>query len=210
MTPDKIFELIWSGDYTTTGDDVDWKIYADEYEKIIHLVYKYSDSKTDWKNNFIFRFNYYLRDNVKMLVASGWAEAYHSARGVILDALFEEFEKYDEKYKVEIDGHSYGGAVALICAEDINFTYGIKPDVVTFGAPKPFFGRKTVKYVKSCCGTIRQYIHVNDCVPLMPPFFGYHHCNKVRLGKICNPICLFNPKKWHLIYDKPELYGIRI
>lgn len=75
-----------------------------------------------------------------MWVAKGWADAYKSANDLIMEKLISVLKP---DYNVEICGWSYGGAVALLAAEDFYFRTKIKPDVITFGAPKPLFGNKT-------------------------------------------------------------------
>lgn len=103
-------------------------------------------------------------------------------------------------------GWSYGGAVALLAAEDFHYRTGKKASVYTFGAPKPLWGKKTREYVRSCVNEVKQYSHVNDCVPLMPPFPGYTRLSTDHIGGKRNFFKLFNPWKYHCIYGEESLY----
>lgn len=51
-----------------------------------------------------------------------------------------------------------------------------------------------------------QYSHVNDCVPLMPPFPVYTRLSTDHIGGKRNFFKLFNPWKYHCIYGEESLY----
>lgn len=66
----------------------------------------------------------------------------------LIETYTDELKK--DGFTVEVCGWSYGGAMAVLAAEDFNFRTGNNAGVVTFGAPKPLWGRKTWQYIKSC------------------------------------------------------------
>lgn len=109
-------------------------------------------------------------------------------------------------YKVEILGWSYGGAMAQLAAEDLHYRELIKPDLITFGSPKPLVGKKTQKYFRSCCNEVHQYSNINDCVCYLPPFIGYKRISTDKIGSNFCIIKLFKPSKYHYSYGDKNLY----
>lgn len=192
-------------EFITSGDDVQWIIKVDDREQKVRLIFEESNDKRDWQNNFDFPARVYKKQTSCLRVARGWGNAYKSCNDIIMRTLIQTSKLYND-YKVEICGWSYGGAMSLLAAEDFHFRTGIKPDVVTFGAPKPLFGKKCKEYVLSCVGTVKQYAYVNDCVPLMPPFPFYDRVDTTYIGGKCSFLKLFKPNVYHLIYGEKELY----
>lgn len=205
MTPERIYNMICVSNYRTSGEDVQWTIANDPSERVIHLIFQQSASKIDWKVNLDFPVRPYKQQKNTLFLHRGWADAWKSCNDEVMNALIATVNFYKD-YTVEIDGWSYGGAMSVIAAEDLHFRTGIKPDIVTFGAPNPLFGLKTFLYVKSCCGTVHQYAHVNDVVPLMPPVIGYCQVKKTKVGKGFSLIKLFKPQIYHCIYGESSLY----
>lgn len=209
MKPCELFSLIKNTkheDYNETGDHVNWLIKIDNDEHVIRLLFEESDGKRDWLNNLKFPVRPYKKQESVLWVAKGWGNAYKSCNNEIQNALISTLNEY-KNYGVEIVGWSYGGAMALLAAEDFYFRTKLKPNVYTFGAPKPLFGKKSKEYVKSCCNEIKQYVNVNDCIIVMPPFPGYKHLNKVKVGKRkFNLIEWFKPTIYHTIYDDESIY----
>lgn len=206
MKPSELFEKIKNTVYTKTGYDVDWSIEVDEQEKTIYLLFAKSNSIHDWINNLSFPVKVYKRQKSKLRCAMGWRSAWKSCNDVVMDMLIEKYhsDRYTG-YKVVVCGWSYGGAISLLAAEDFAYRTGYKTNVITFGAPKPFFGRKSIKYLKRVLGDVKEYCHKNDIVTYLPPFFGYKHVKKNKLGKF-NFFGLFNPRKWHCIYGEEKWY----
>lgn len=200
-----LYDYILGNEYIKSGDDVDWNISIFESEKKIRLIFAPSNSKRDWINNFTFPIKIYKKQENKFYVASGWGNAWKSCNDEIMSTLEKAVFTHID-YSVEIDGYSYGGAMALLAAEDFNYRMKFKADVITFGAPKPLFGKKTQKYFESCCNSVKQFAHVNDCVTLCPPLIGYTRIRTDKLGDNFCLIELFHPDKWHQIYGKKELY----
>ena len=209
MKPAQLFSLIKNTkheEYNESGDSVNWLIKIDHDEKVIRLMFEESNGKRDWLNNLNFPVKPYKKQENVLWVARGWRKAYKSCNDKIQQALIATISDY-KNYGVEIIGWSYGGAMAILAAEDFHFRTKLKPTLYTFGAPKPIFGKKSKQYVESCCGEIKQYANVNDCVVIMPPFPGYKHINKIKVGnRKFNLIEWFKPKIYHPIYDDESIY----
>lgn len=140
------------------------------------------------------------------MVTRRWGQAYKSCNDEIMEALIKIVKKTD--YQVLISGWSYGGAMSLIAAEDFYFRTKIKPSVVTFGAPKPLWGRKTKNYCLSCVRGVWQYAHINDIIPYFPPSLsGYKHLLKNKIGKNFLILKLFKPQIFHCLYSNKNFYG---
>ena len=208
MKPHELFNLIRSihhDEYTTSGDDVQWTIRIDDAEKVVRLIFEESAGNRDWVNNLNFPVKIYKKQESCLMVARGWGDAYKSCNDEIMEAFYKACVAHSD-YKVHICGWSYGGAMSLLAAEDFCYRTGIKPCVYTFGAPKPLFGKKTERYVRSCIDDIKQYAHVNDCVPLMPPLIGYTRVATDYVGGKRKLFELFKPDIYHCIYGEESLY----
>jgi hypothetical protein len=204
MRPEELFNLIKKTKFEKVGDDVDFAVLAFPEEKTVRLIFEESASNRDWQNNFNFPIKPYKNQQNTLWFARGWARAYKSANDLIMEKLIEA-QTNNPDYKVEICGWSYGGAISLLAAEDFYFRTKTKADVITFGAPKPLFGRKTKNYVLSCCENVQQFAHRCDVVTLCVPFPGYKMLNKIKVGK-WNLFNFFKPNIYHCCYGDKDLY----
>ncbi len=120
--------------------------------------------------------------NSKIKVHAGFIKCYKSVRLQILRYLSEHKTSIDRIY---ITGHSLGGALALLCAIDIQYNYSSIPlTVYTSGAPA--VGNKAFarSYNKRVPDTTRTCIR-RDIVPKLPPrwlglksYGGYKHVKR--------------------------------
>ena len=188
--------------FKKVGLDVDYAIVRYDDEKIIRLFFQGSRSKTDWLINFNFPVKAYKKQKNKLKYHSGWIKAYKSANDTIMSELIKESDIY-QGYSIEIIGHSLGGALAVYAAEDFNFRTGKKPMLITFGAPKAVFGKKTKQRLIDSCSEIHQYVHKNDIVPKIPPF--YKHLATTECGKF-SLIKLTKFVWYHTHYDDTSYY----
>lgn len=192
-------------EFITSGDNVQWIVKTDCVEKVIRLVFEESHDDDDWRNNLDFPVILYKNQESCLRVARGWGNAYKSCNDIVMESLIAVTALHPE-FDVHICGWSYGGAISVLAAEDYYYRTGRKASVFTYGAPKPLWGKKSQKYVRSCIHVIKQWEHVNDCVSLMPPLPGYKRVTTDKVGKGFCIIKLFQPNKYHTIYGDPTLY----
>lgn len=197
-----IYNQILNVKYEKVGKDVDVFVDLDPVDYTLKVYFLGSNSKVDWKTNFNFPCKVYKRQKSCLKAHRGFVKAFKSTNDIIIEKMLklaEEFSIPLEELVVTFIGHSFGGAMAVLAAEDFYFRTNKKPNVITFGAPKILGNKKSVEYIKSCCDEIFQFAHWNDIVTHVPPFF--YHVKKHRLGKF-NFINLFKPQIYHLIYGK--------
>lgn len=196
-----MYKELMSLKYEKAGNDVDYKIVLKKDKEELDVFFLGSNSKADWKNNFNFPVKVYKKQESCILAHRGFVKAFKSAN----DEIFDKIEEMLLKSKVDISktkvcfiGHSFGGAMAVLSAEDFWFRFRVKPNVYTYGSPRVLFGNKSKNYVRSCINEIVQFSHRNDIVTYVPPM--YKHVEEMKIGKFYLK-GLFNPQKYHLIYD---------
>lgn len=126
---------------------------------------------------------------------------------LVRDEIRALLDEHPESY-IEVFGWSLGSGIAQLAAEDIHFKFGVKPYLYTYGSVKPFFGKKTLNYVRNCCENVYNFYDHCDIVGYMVPLFGWGAINhyKVKLEKHFCITKLFKPLIYHTKYDTPELY----
>ena len=200
--------------------DLDYRIIWNNKRECIQINFQSTCSFKDWITNFTFPIAPYgnveytdiltsKKCSQKMWAARGWMDMYDLGRKQIREQ-FRNLRVEHPDCVVEIIGHSLGGAMSQICAQDLNYNFGIRPKMITFGSPKPWFGKKTHDYVIQCIDyeNSYQFDNVNDIVIYCVPLFGYNKMKptKVKLQRFCI-INLFNPMKFHMQqYAEKELY----
>lgn len=208
LKPWLIFQTIQKTAYVKSGDDVDWAVYVDHDDKHVWLIFQESKGSftgRDWQNNFRFPAKLYKKQQSRMRIHRGYGDAWKSCNDEVMNAFIKLTEMYPA-YSAVICGWSYGGAMALLAAEDFHFRTGNMAVVVTFGAPKPLWGIKTEQYFERCVSCVLQWSHVNDLIPLLPPFIGYRRLTTNLCGKGFSLLKLFRPDVYHCIYGKEEIY----
>ncbi len=206
IVPENIFYNLNTVEYNTSGDSVDWLLLIDDTEQVIYLMFQGSNQKRDWQNNFNFPAKVYKNQQSCMIFARGWGDAWRSCNDEIMEIVIRITNERPD-YEFVICGHSLGGAMAILATEDFYYRTEEHPILVTFGAPKPCFGRKTTEYIKWCCDNqVYQYADRNDLVTFLPPFPGYKHIRKIKIGKRFSFKKLFNPIVYHMIYGDEDLY----
>lgn len=205
MKPNELFKHLRDINYNSVGKKLDWSIEIYKTENKIRVMFQESKQKLDWFFNFLFMLFPVVIGWCPYWFSVGWWASWKSGRNLIMRSITDVIIEHP-KYKVEVCGFSFGGAIAQICGIEIYEATGIKSDLITFGSPKPLFNFFTKLKAKRCFNSITQYAHWSDIVTWCPPLIGYHNVKNIRLGKF-NFKDLFNPKKYHQIYNQEEIYG---
>ena len=190
-----------------------YQVRLDSARHCIQILFQQTYEKSDWLVNFDFPKKIYDEftfegEVIQLKAHGGWVTMWLVLQDIIRGKVRALLAKHPDYY-IEIFGWSLGNAMAQLCAEDIYFKFGKKPYLYTYGSVKPFFGKKTWNYVKKCCEACYNFYDHCDIVGYMVPFLGWRAINHVKV-KYEKHFCitkLFNPMKYHTIYDvEPEMY----
>lgn len=204
MKPWELYEYQKNLDYKTNTLDYDWRVKVENEEQTIYVFSQFSTSTLDWIVNFLFFFIPQIRRWYVYFACLGWQTAFNSCKGLMMNEVMSAMNLFPG-YKVVCCGHSYGGAGSVLVGIEIFFQTGIRPDLITFGAPKPLVFLFTKLISRLFFGKVTQYAHWCDIVTYMPPLPGYWNVKVIRLGKFSFK-GLFNPQKYHCIYGDESLY----
>lgn len=204
MKPWNLYKYQRSLDYNHNIAGYDWAVKTIDEEKTIYVFTQFSVTLLDWIVNFLFMVIPQVRHWFVYFTPLGWQTAFNACKQLIMNKVLTEMNNHPD-YKVVCSGHSYGGAASVLVGIEIFFASAIKPDLITWGAPKPLFLFFTKLVVKFFFKDVKQYAHVCDIPSYMPPLPGYWNLKVKRLGKFSFK-ALFNQVETHHCYDDKELY----
>lgn len=173
--------LINAGGWQTIGDNTQYKIVDTPDELVI--AFCGSSDKEDWWVNFDFQKKPYRYMKPVFLVHRGFANRWKACH-----KFFLELSGATDK-PITITGHSHGGALALLCLEDIRYNYPMKAlRCVTFGCPR-VVGWWNFRKVRYRWFNTTQYRNGNDLVTHLPFWLmGFWHVTKVmKIGDWWRP-----------------------
>lgn len=197
--------------------EVNYEIFYEADRDVIQINFQKTNGNSDWFANIAeFSSRYYDSidfegDQLQLRVHHGWAEMYKCIKHEIRDAWQLLHIAHPNAY-TEIIGWSLGSGQAILCAQDLNYNFGVKSYLYTYGSVRPFrYTRKnraqTQRYLDSICTECYNFANVNDVVTYMPPFYGFTMPRRIDLGTEKVTIGrLLNPYYYHVIYDDAELY----
>lgn len=204
MKPWNLYKFQKSQEYNSTVLDYDWDVKVVNDEKTIYVFTQYSTSVKDWIINFLFFFIPQIRRWYVYFACLGWQSAFNSCKQILLNEVLMAMNTFPD-YKVVCCGHSYGGAASVLVGIDIFFASGRKPDLITFGAPKPLFFLYTKLVSGLFFNEVKQYAHKCDIISYLPPFIGYWNIKVIRIGKFSLK-GLFQPNIYHQCYGDESYY----
>ena len=187
-----------------TQVDADWAVW--KTGKTINVRFEGSKSFLDWVMDLWFKkTKVEAYDGSSWKVHKGFKTAYYSVRNKVLDKCYE---LYTEGDKFRVMGHSLGGAMALLAAEDIGWHFKQKVNLITWGAPRPAVEEEGIKVLesymdsKSVC-----FENGSDPVPHLPWFYQVNP-KTIHIGESFNAFkAVFQVVKYHCDnYGKAELY----
>ena len=180
-------------EYQVLGDDTETLIHRRENGEVV-IAFLYSNTARDWLNNFHFWKKAYKYAEVPFTAHSGFLRCWKLIR--------HEVERQVEELNptcITVTGHSYGGAMAVLCAEDMRYCFpDIKVQMVTFGAPR-VIGWRNWRKIKGRWEGDRQFRCGADFVTNVPFIFMlFHHVVKrTVIGDRPTIIGWFKVAKYH-------------
>ena len=199
--------------------EVNYEIHYEEDRNAIQINFQWTDGFSDWVCNiFEFAAKYYdaidFEDEpLQLRVHHGWGDMYRAIKKEIREQWQSLHEQYPEA-ETEVLGWSLGSALAILCSQDLNFNFGIKTILITFGTVRPFKGvhsnaERMRKYLSTVCKECWNFADVNDLITYLPPFRGFLMINRVDVGTGLHKTFfrMLNVYRYHTIYDQAELYS---
>lgn len=168
--------------------DIEGAIFRDG-STTAYIVFRCTDSTENWFTNFVFvkKSLAYGNKASKVRLHLGFFLDYTGyARGFIHSWL----KDHPEVKGVVVAGHSLGGALATLCAVDLQYNFGDRlvgedaVECITFGSPRVGNKAFVESFNKRVPLTLR-YRYANDIVTHLPPvLFGFKHvAATLQLGK---------------------------
>ncbi len=162
------------------------------------IVFRGSDSRKDWKTDSKFWKTTvpYGNYSSKIRVHSGFISAYKSPN---IRVRIQKYISDFDAEKIYLTGHSYGAALAILCAVDLEYNFPKKDyEVIVFGCPR--VGNRAFKksYNLRVFKTLRVE-NSGDIVSKVPfACLGYRHVgSRLKIGKHSD-ILPFSMKKHNL------------
>lgn len=175
VATDALTYIVFRGSET----DMDWDTNLDFKQEVVEFKQEVIQEGIVQNREQVYPYEGESKSGAKM--HRGFVRAYFSVR----DRLHEYFSQYPAA-RVIATGHSLGGALATLCAVDLqyNFSSTMTIESYTFGAPRvgnPGFAESFNRRVPN------SYRIVNgmDIVPALPrPWQGYRHVDQeYRVGR---------------------------
>ena len=198
--------------------EVNYEIHYEEDRNVIQLNFQRTVGFSDWVANVgEFAVKYYDSieyegEPLQLRVHRGWGDMYLTIKREIRKQWLLLHEQYPDA-ETEILGWSLGSGQAILCCQDLNYNFGVKPHLITFGSVRPFKSvrsnaERMQRYLDSLCTECWNFANVNDIITYMPPFRGFLMIHRVDVGDALRRTVfrLLNPYRYHTSYDQAELY----
>ena len=177
-----IFEKILNAKYIHTENGVDYALILNG--EILYILFECSDGFDDWVKNFRFIANPYKQMSKTWRCHNGFAKAYSSVKDDIMAYVKEFISNYKIK-KIIVAGYSHGAALAVLCTEDMEYSFGGLCDIqgIGFGTPRVLWGIVPKEVKKRLNGFIAGR-NIDDIVTHVPPkILGFRDAGKiVKIG----------------------------
>ena len=198
--------------------EVNYEMHYEPDRDVIQLHFQRTFGAIDWVANvFEFGSRYYRAiefegEPLQLRVHHGWGNMYLAIKEEVRSKWAELHEAHPEA-ATEILGWSLGSGIACLCCQDLNYNFGVKPYLYTFGSVRPFkctpLNRKRMqRYLSTLYTDCANFADINDVITYMPPFRGFTMIHRVKVGtdQKRSFFRLIHPFRYHVHYDLPELY----
>jgi hypothetical protein len=177
-----LFNRILKAEYIHTSNGVDFVLQRDG--ETLYILFECSDGFDDWKKNFKFIAKPYKKMSRVWRCHNGFANAYSSVRDDI-NAYVKEITSNHDIKNIVCAGYSHGAALAVLCMEDMQYSFGEMYDIqgVGFGTPRVLWGI-VPKEVKKRLKGFMAVINIDDIVTHLPPkILGFRDAGQiVKIG----------------------------
>ena len=198
--------------------EVNYEIHYEPERDVIQMHFQRTLDTMDWVANiFEFASRYYHAiefegEQLQLRVHHGWGNMYRAIKHAVREQ-WDALHKAHPTAVTEILGWSLGSGIASLCCQDLNYNFGIKPYLYTFGSVRPFkctpLNKKRMRaYLATLYTDCENFADVNDLISYMPPFRGFTMIRRVNVGtdQKRSFFRLLHPLRYHVHYDLPELY----
>lgn len=198
--------------------EVNYEIHYEPERDVIQMHFQRTLGAIDWVANiFEFASRYYEAiefegEPLQLRVHHGWGNMYRAIKHEVRDAWSELHEQHPTA-ATEILGWSLGSGIAALCCQDLNYNFGLKSYLYTYGSVRPFKcthenKARMRRYLDTLCIDCENFADVNDLISYMPPFRGFVMIRRVDVGteKKRSFFRMLNPLRYHVHYDRPDLY----
>ena len=198
--------------------EVNYEIHYEPDRDVIQMHFQRTLDAIDWVANiFEFASRYYTAiefegEPLQLRVHHGWGNMYLAIKHKVRDKWSELHEEHPDAV-TEILGWSLGSGIASLCCQDLNYNFGIRPYLYTFGSVRPFKctllnKERMHRYLSTLCTDCENFADINDIISYMPPFRGFTMIRRIDVGtdQKRSLFRLLNPFRYHVHYDLPELY----
>ena len=199
--------------------EVNYEIHYEPERDVIQMHFQRTLDAIDWfANIFEFASRYYRAiefegERLQLRVHHGWGDMYLAIKHEVREK-WQQLKEAHPDAETEILGWSLGSGIACLCCQDLNYNFGVKPYLYTFGSVRPFKCTPLNKdrmhrYLASLCTDCENFADVNDLISYMPPFRGFTMIRRVNVGtdQKRSFFRLLHPLRYHVHYDRAELYA---
>lgn len=181
--------------------DADWAVWVED--GVLKVRFEGTKSYLDALVDI-----YFFKSKVKAFDGSTWSvhkgfkDAYYSIRCELLDKAYDLMGEHD--YPILVEGHSLGGAMAIIASEDLSYHFNKKVTLITWGAPRAIVDKEGLEAIKKCTTEdSHNFEYASDVVPKLPWFYEKNPYSE-HSGHKWNFFKAFAVLKWHCHYEKAD------
>lgn len=166
------FQCCLGGPWKTAGVDTQYKLL--EYEDQVVLAFDGSSSFQDWRDNAAFPVRPYRDMPEGWFAHGGFVRAWKRAE----DHIAEEVIRMLQGRRLEINGYSHGGGLAILAHEYFVY-HGFYPTTLAFAPPRIIW--LPTKEVSARFRNLTVVRNRGDIVTHLPPWLiGYRHVGTLK------------------------------